>query len=68
VRRLAPGADAGLQRLAVQLAALPALKELNFGSSRLSGNLGQLLGDLQTPLESLELAFCYLLPGDLAFL
>lgn len=24
--------------------------------------------DLQTPLESLELAFCYLLPGDFAFL
>uniref|UniRef100_A0A8B9Z3N6 Leucine rich repeat containing 14 n=1 Tax=Buteo japonicus TaxID=224669 RepID=A0A8B9Z3N6_9AVES len=33
------------------------------------GSLFPLPGsDLQAPLESLELAFCYLLPGDLAFL
>ncbi|NXK14271.1 LRC14 protein, partial [Herpetotheres cachinnans] len=68
VRRLVTGTDAGLRRLAVQLGRLPCLKELNLGSSRLSGKLRQLLGDLQVPLESLELAFCYLLPGDLAFL
>ncbi|XP_075351521.1 leucine-rich repeat-containing protein 14 [Mycteria americana] len=68
VRRLAAGTDAGLRRLAAQLGKLPCLKELNLGSSRLSGKLRQLLGDLQAPLESLELAFCYLLPGDLAFL
>uniref|UniRef100_A0A8C8BHM6 Leucine-rich repeat-containing protein 14 n=1 Tax=Otus sunia TaxID=257818 RepID=A0A8C8BHM6_9STRI len=68
VRRLAPGTDTGLRQLAVQLGRFPCLKELNFGSSRLSGSLRQLLSDLQAPLESLELAFCYLLPGDFAFL
>ncbi|NWR55294.1 LRC14 protein, partial [Bucorvus abyssinicus] len=66
VRRLP--VDAGLRHLAVLLGKLPALKELNLGSSRLSGKLRQILGDLQTPLESLELAFCSLLPGDFAFL
>ncbi|XP_074997122.1 leucine-rich repeat-containing protein 14 [Calonectris borealis] len=68
VRRLAAGTDAGLRRLAAQLGGLPRLRELSLGSSRLSGKLRQLLGDLQAPLESLELAFCSLLPGDLAFL
>ncbi|KAM6445871.1 leucine-rich repeat-containing protein 14 [Rhynochetos jubatus] len=68
VRRLPPETDAGLRHLAVQLGKLPCLKELNLGSSRLSGKLRQLLGDLQVSLESLELAFCYLLPGDLTFL
>ncbi|NXE30902.1 LRC14 protein, partial [Ardeotis kori] len=68
VRRLAPGTDAGLRCLAAQLGKLPRLKELDLGSSRISGKLGQLLGDLQVPLESLELPFCYLLPCDLAFL
>ncbi|NWU53274.1 LRC14 protein, partial [Dromas ardeola] len=67
-RRLTAGTEAGLRCLAAQLGRLPRLKELNLGSSRLSGKLRQLLGDLQAPLESLELAFCYLLPGDLAFL
>ncbi|XP_075271536.1 leucine-rich repeat-containing protein 14 isoform X2 [Opisthocomus hoazin] len=65
--RRAP-ADAGLGQLAAQLGRLPGLKELDLGSSRLSGKLRQLLGDLRAPLESLELAFCRLLPGDLAFL
>ncbi|NXI98120.1 LRC14 protein, partial [Psophia crepitans] len=68
VRRLAAGTDAGIRRLAGHLGRLPRLKELNLGSSRLSGKLRQLLGDLETPLESLELAFCSLLPGDVAFL
>ncbi|KAM6374595.1 LOW QUALITY PROTEIN: leucine-rich repeat-containing protein 14 [Alca torda] len=68
VRRLTAGTETGLRGLA-QLGRLPRLKELNLGSSRLSGKLRQLLGvrDLQAPLESLELAFCYLLP-DLAVL
>lgn len=44
VRRLAAGTDAGFRRLAAQLGRLPCLKELNLGSSRLSGKLGQLLG------------------------
>ncbi|NXW52744.1 LRC14 protein, partial [Nyctiprogne leucopyga] len=66
VRR--PATDVGLRCLAAQLGRLNQLKELNLGSSRISGKLRQLLGDLQTPLESLELAFCYLLPGDFTFL
>ncbi|NWU91765.1 LRC14 protein, partial [Upupa epops] len=61
-------ADAGLRRLAALLGKLQGLKELSLGSSRLSGKLRQVLGDLQTPLESLELAYCSLLAGDLAFL
>ncbi|XP_025904625.1 leucine-rich repeat-containing protein 14, partial [Nothoprocta perdicaria] len=66
VRRLPPGAD--LAGLAARLGRLARLKELNLGSSRLSGQLALLLGDLQGPLESLELAFCSLLPCDLAYL
>ncbi|NXE17186.1 LRC14 protein, partial [Lophotis ruficrista] len=68
VRRPAPGTDAGLRCLAAQLGRLPRLKELDLGSSRISGKLRQLLGELRVPLESLELPFCYLLPCDLAFL
>ncbi|XP_045431843.1 leucine-rich repeat-containing protein 14 [Pipistrellus kuhlii] len=41
---------------------------LSMGSSLLSGRLDQLLSTLQSPLESLELAFCALLPEDLRFL
>ncbi|XP_061853003.1 leucine-rich repeat-containing protein 14B-like [Colius striatus] len=63
-----PGTDAGIRCLAAHLRALPALKELDLYSSRLSGRLRQLLGELQTPLESLALAFCCLLPSDLIFL
>ncbi|XP_061875667.1 leucine-rich repeat-containing protein 14-like [Colius striatus] len=63
-----PGTDAGIRCLAAHLRALPALKELDLYSSRLSGRLRQLLGGLQTPLESLALAFCCLLPSDLIFL
>lgn len=44
VRRLTAGTDAGLRCLATQLGRLPCLKELNLGSSRLSGKLRQLLG------------------------
>ncbi|KAL8181505.1 UNVERIFIED_CONTAM: Leucine-rich repeat-containing protein 14 [Gekko kuhli] len=68
VRRLTVGMEGSLQYFATQLSRLACLKELNLGSSRLSGKLTQLLGDLQSPLESLELAFCYLLPNDLAYL
>ncbi|XP_060099140.1 leucine-rich repeat-containing protein 14 [Heteronotia binoei] len=68
VRRLTVGMEGSLQYFATQLSRLTRLKELNLGSSRLSGKLTQLLGDLQSPLESLELAFCYLLPNDLAYL
>uniref|UniRef100_A0A8C5TBF4 Leucine-rich repeat-containing protein 14 n=1 Tax=Malurus cyaneus samueli TaxID=2593467 RepID=A0A8C5TBF4_9PASS len=68
VRRPTPESAIGIRCLAGQLGMLPSLRELNLGSSRLSGNLRQILCDLQSPLESLELAFCSLLPADLAFL
>ncbi|NXN33881.1 LRC14 protein, partial [Nycticryphes semicollaris] len=66
VRRVA--AEDGLHCLATQLERLLCLKELNLGSSRLSGKLRQLLGNLRSPLESLELAACFLLPSDFTFL
>uniref|UniRef100_A0A8C3XZY2 Leucine-rich repeat-containing protein 14 n=1 Tax=Catharus ustulatus TaxID=91951 RepID=A0A8C3XZY2_CATUS len=68
VRRLTPESAVGIRCLAGQLGMLPSLQELNLGSSRLSGNLRQILCDLQAPLESLELAFCSLVPADFAFL
>ncbi|NXD46220.1 LRC14 protein, partial [Copsychus sechellarum] len=68
VRRLTPETAVGIRCLAGQLGMLPSLRELNLGSSRLSGNLRQILCELQAPLESLELAFCSLVPADLAFL
>ncbi|XP_056410886.1 leucine-rich repeat-containing protein 14 isoform X2 [Hyla sarda] len=68
VRRLSPTAEDAMHNFASQICRLPALKELNLGSSRLSGRLRQLLGGLRTPLESLELAFCSLLPSDLHYL
>ncbi|XP_062426705.1 leucine-rich repeat-containing protein 14 [Rhea pennata] len=68
VRRPSAGMEGSLRFFAAQLGRLSCLKELNLGSSRLSGKLRQLLGDLQGPLESLELAFCYLLPTDLSYL
>ncbi|CAN8183557.1 unnamed protein product [Coccothraustes coccothraustes] len=68
VRRPTPESAIGIRCLARQLGMLPGLRELNLGSSRLSGNLRQILCDLQAPLESLELAFCSLVPADLAFL
>ncbi|XP_063031455.1 leucine-rich repeat-containing protein 14-like [Melospiza melodia melodia] len=68
VRRPTPESAIGIRCLAGQLGMLPGLRELNLGSSRLSGNLRQILCDLQAPLESLELAFCSLVPADLAFL
>uniref|UniRef100_A0A8C3U5F0 Leucine-rich repeat-containing protein 14 n=1 Tax=Catharus ustulatus TaxID=91951 RepID=A0A8C3U5F0_CATUS len=68
VQHLMPESATGIRCVARQLGMLPSLRELNLGSSRLSGNLHQILCDLQTPLESLELPFCSLVPADLAFL
>ncbi|XP_070078729.1 leucine-rich repeat-containing protein 14 isoform X4 [Equus przewalskii] len=48
-----------------QMGRFTCLRELSMGSSLLSGRLDQLLSTLQSPLESLELAFCALLPEDL---
>ncbi|KFU83756.1 Leucine-rich repeat-containing protein 14, partial [Chaetura pelagica] len=68
LRRPLPGLDAAIRCLAAHLGKLPRLKELNLDSSRLSGKLRQLFSDLESPLESLQLAFCSLLPSDLTFL
>ncbi|NXK89751.1 LRC14 protein, partial [Formicarius rufipectus] len=68
VRRPTPELVLGIQCLARELGKLQSLRELNLGSSRLSGKLRQILCKLETPLESLELAFCSLLPSDFAFL
>ncbi|NWV44555.1 LRC14 protein, partial [Grantiella picta] len=43
VRRPTPESALGIRCLAVQLGMLPSLRELNLGSSRLSGNLRQIL-------------------------
>ncbi|NXK71093.1 LRC14 protein, partial [Sylvietta virens] len=63
-----PESAIGIRCLARQLGMLPGLRELSLTSCRLSGNLRQILCDLQAPLESLELAFCSLIPADLDFL
>ncbi|XP_056371572.1 leucine-rich repeat-containing protein 14-like, partial [Oenanthe melanoleuca] len=58
----------GIRDMGRQLGMLSSLQELNLTGTQLSGNLSQILCDLQTPLESLELSFCYLVPADLVFL
>ncbi|XP_044514257.1 leucine-rich repeat-containing protein 14-like [Gracilinanus agilis] len=68
VRQLTAEAEGSFQRFVSAIGQLKSLKELNMGSSRLSGRLYQLLSCLQSPLESLELPFCALLPGDLSYL
>ncbi|NXH65206.1 LRC14 protein, partial [Rhabdornis inornatus] len=65
---LTPESTTGICCVAKQLGMLPSLREFSLGSSKISGNLRQILSDLQAPLESLELAFCSLIPDDLAFL
>ncbi|XP_068091118.1 leucine-rich repeat-containing protein 14-like [Hyperolius riggenbachi] len=68
IRRLSPQMEEAMKKFSSLIGQLTSLKELNLGSSRLSGRLAQLLGGLQQPLESLELAFCYLLPADCVYL
>ncbi|XP_018429490.1 PREDICTED: leucine-rich repeat-containing protein 14 [Nanorana parkeri] len=68
VRRLTSDTEDAMRKFATLIGQLRSLKELNLGSSRLSGHLRQLLGGIQEPLESLELAFCFLLPADLYYL
>ncbi|XP_068957041.1 leucine-rich repeat-containing protein 14-like [Petaurus breviceps papuanus] len=68
VRRLTAEAECNFQHFVSAIGQLRCLKELNMGSSRLSGRLHQLLSSLQGPLESLELPFCALLSGDLSYL
>ncbi|NXQ41443.1 LRC14 protein, partial [Catharus fuscescens] len=57
-----------IRGMARQLGMLPSLRELNLENSSVSGNLRQILCDLQAPLESLELPYSSLVPDDLAFL
>ncbi|NXQ51301.1 LRC14 protein, partial [Catharus fuscescens] len=57
-----------IRGVARQLGMLRSLRELNLRSTQLSGNLCQILCDLQAPLESLELPSCSLIPADLDFL
>ncbi|XP_038616597.1 leucine-rich repeat-containing protein 14 [Tachyglossus aculeatus] len=68
VRRLSAEMEGSFRYFVAQLGKLGRLRELNMGSSRLSGRLRQLLSGLRSPLESLELAFCYLLPADFSYL
>ncbi|NWI58668.1 LRC14 protein, partial [Calyptomena viridis] len=68
VQRPTPELEVGIQRLSRELGKLLGLKEMNVGSPRLSGNLRQILCELQAPLESLELALCSLLPTNFSFL
>ncbi|KAM7070218.1 leucine-rich repeat-containing protein 14-like [Acridotheres tristis] len=65
---LLPESANGIRCVAKQLGMLPKLREFSLGSCKVSGNLRQLLCDLQAPLESLELASCSLVPADLTFL
>ncbi|NXD46242.1 LRC14 protein, partial [Copsychus sechellarum] len=68
MRRLTPDLAIVIRCVARHLGMLPSLRELSLGSSQLSGNLRQILCNLQAPLESLELGYCSLVPDDLAFL
>ncbi|NXM83917.1 LRC14 protein, partial [Oenanthe oenanthe] len=68
MRHLTPDLAIVIRCVARHLGMLPSLRELSLGSSQLSGNLRQILCNLQSPLESLELGYCSLVPDDLAFL
>ncbi|NWY65356.1 LRC14 protein, partial [Erithacus rubecula] len=68
VQHLTPESQMTIHNVARQLGMLPSLRELSLEYNQLSGNLCQILCNLQAPLESLELAFCSLLPADLIFL
>ncbi|NXM89084.1 LRC14 protein, partial [Oenanthe oenanthe] len=68
LEHLTPESAIRLHCVARQLGMLSGLRELNLNSTRLSGNLHQILCDLQAPLESLDLGNCCLVPDDLTFL
>ncbi|XP_056371571.1 leucine-rich repeat-containing protein 14-like [Oenanthe melanoleuca] len=63
-----PESASGIRDVGRQLGLLSSLLELNLTGTQLSGNLSQILCDLQTPLESLDLSYCSLVPADLVFL
>ncbi|XP_062360981.1 leucine-rich repeat-containing protein 14-like [Cinclus cinclus] len=68
LQHLTPESAIEIRCVSQQLGMLASLHEVNLGCSMLSANLRQILWDLQAPLESLELAYCSLVPTDLAFL
>ncbi|XP_072364118.1 leucine-rich repeat-containing protein 14-like isoform X1 [Scyliorhinus torazame] len=68
VRHMTPEMEESFQSMVSAFSQMPNVKELNFASSRLSGRIRELLSVLQKPLESLELAYCYLLPTDATYL
>uniref|UniRef100_U3K443 Leucine-rich repeat-containing protein 14 n=1 Tax=Ficedula albicollis TaxID=59894 RepID=U3K443_FICAL len=72
VRHLMPKSAMRIRSVARQLGMLPSLRELNLGSSQLSGNLPWNWPSAPsfplTSLESLELGYCFLVPADLTFL
>ncbi|NWY73490.1 LRC14 protein, partial [Erithacus rubecula] len=57
-----------IRRVARQLGMLSGLREFSLRSTHLSGNLREILCDLQAPLESLGFRSCFLVPADLTFL
>ncbi|KAF4795693.1 leucine-rich repeat-containing protein 14-like protein [Turdus rufiventris] len=68
LRRLTPESATRIRAVAAQLGMLPGLRELSLGMIKVSGNLQQFLCYLKTPLESLDLDTCSLVPDDLTFL
>ncbi|XP_067871835.1 leucine-rich repeat-containing protein 14-like isoform X2 [Heterodontus francisci] len=68
VRHMTSEMEESFQSMVSVFSQLPNVKELNLASSRLSGRIRELLSVLQKPLESLELAYCYLLPTDATYL
>ncbi|XP_048467925.1 leucine-rich repeat-containing protein 14 isoform X2 [Rhincodon typus] len=68
VRHMTPEMEESFQSLVSMFSQLPNVRELNLASSRLSGRIRELLNVLQQSLESLELAYCYLLPMDATYL
>ncbi|XP_067824734.1 leucine-rich repeat-containing protein 14-like isoform X2 [Heptranchias perlo] len=68
VRHMTAEMEESFQNMVSMFSQLPNVKELNLASSRLSGRIRELLSVLQKPLESLELAYCYLLPTDATYL
>ncbi|XP_056371672.1 leucine-rich repeat-containing protein 14-like isoform X1 [Oenanthe melanoleuca] len=68
-QHLRPESPNGIRDVGRQLGMLSSLRELNLAGTRgISGNLSQILCDLQDRLESLELSYCSLHPADLTFL
>ncbi|XP_006876959.1 PREDICTED: leucine-rich repeat-containing protein 14B [Chrysochloris asiatica] len=67
-RGLPADEDHHLATIAQALSQMPQLTELSVAFSTLTGRVQQLLGPLQTPLRTLDLANCALNHTDMAFL